>query len=105
MPDRPEFDGIDPDLISRYLAGECSEDETAQVRRWLMAHPDAARRFDAFLASLDHEASRPPAPAVDAEWNALQARIRAHERGDAAPVVPRVPPTAAPTRHAAAWWR
>src|SRR5689334_18523209 len=104
MPDRPEFDGLDPELIGRYLAGESSEDETAQVRRWLMANPDAARRLDAYLAALDHETARPPAPDVDAEWGALQARIHAHAPRDAAPAVPR-PPAAATVARAAAWWR
>ena len=79
MPDRPEFDGIDADLIVRYLSKETSEDETILVRRWLMAHPEAAERLKVFLARLDDEAVRPLAPSVDAEWNALQARVRAHE--------------------------
>jgi len=94
MPDRPEFDGIDAELIVRYLAKETSEDETILVRRWLMAHPEAADRLRVFLARLDDEAVRPPAPSVDAEWNALQARVRAHEGEDDRVVTPRSTPTA-----------
>ncbi len=94
MPDRPEFDGIDAELIVRYLAKETSEDETILVRRWLMAHPEAADRLRVFLARLDDEAVRPIAPSVNAEWNALQARVRAHEGEDYRVVAPRTTPTA-----------
>jgi len=94
MPDRPEFDGIDAELIVRYLSKETSEDETILVRRWLMAHPEAADRLRVFLARLDDEAVRPIAPSVDAEWNALQARVRAHEGEDDRVVTPRTTPTA-----------
>ncbi|MEO8624542.1 MAG: hypothetical protein ABI625_25900, partial [bacterium] len=79
MPDRPEFDGIDPELIGRYLSREASESEIRLVRLWLIAHPEAADRFGDFLLRLDDEANRPVAPSVDAEWSALQARIQAHE--------------------------
>jgi transmembrane sensor len=106
MPDRPEFDGLDPELIGRYLANESSEDETAFVRRWLMAHPEAAARLEAYLARLDDEAARPPAPDVDAEWGALQARIRAHERGEDPSAPPRTTPVAPPAlRPVVPWWR
>jgi transmembrane sensor len=94
MPDRPEFDGIDAELIVRYLSKETSEDETILVRRWLMAHPEAADRLRVFLARLDDEAVRPIAPSVDAEWNALQARVRAHEGEEYRVVAPRSTPTA-----------
>src|SRR5688500_8317228 len=102
MPDRPEFDGLDPELLGRYLASECSEEETAQVRRWLMAHPDAAQRLRAYLEQLDRGASRPPTPDVDAEWRALQARLRAHDGGEGNTVVPHgasaTPAAATPAR-------
>ena len=106
MPDRPEFDGLDPELLGRYLANESSEDETALVRRWLMAHPEAAARLEAYLARLDDEAGRPAAPDVDAEWGALQARIRAHERGDDPAAPSRATPAAAtPVVRRTPWWR
>ena len=106
MVDRPEFDGIDAELIVRYLAKETSEDETILVRRWLMAHPEAADRLRVFLARLDDEAVRPLAPSVDAEWNALQARVRAHEGEEYRVVAPRTTPTA-PVHavHRASRWR
>lgn len=107
MPDRPEFDGIDPELIGRYLSKETSEDETTHVRRWLMAHAEAAELLRVFLARLDDEASRPLPPGVDAEWNALQARIRAHEGDEYRSTTPRATPTAPATavRGAPRWRR
>lgn len=103
MPDRPEFDGIDSELIGRYLSRETSEEETTLVRRWLMAHPEAATRLRVFLARLDDEATRPLTPNVDVEWSALQARIRAHEVDEDRPVV--VPTEPAIPAHTAPWWR
>ena len=38
----PSSTGSTADLIGRYLSRETSEDETILVRRWLMAHPEAA---------------------------------------------------------------
>ena len=105
MPDRPEFDGIDADLIGRYLAKETSEEESILVRRWLMAHPEAAERLRLFLARLDDEAVRPPTPNVEADWRALQGRIHAHEDEGYRPVAPRATPTApiASTRDRRRW--
>jgi transmembrane sensor len=77
MPDRPPHDGLDPDLLDRYLAGECSEAEAVVVRRWMMAHPDAARRLAEYLARLDDELAAPPPPTVAASWAAIQARVDA----------------------------
>ena len=105
MPDRPEFDGIDPELIGRYLSKEASEEESTLVRRWLMAHPEAADRLKAFLARLDDEAARPIAPNVDSEWSALQGRIRAHESEEYRPVPARATPTAPMTAVRAPSWR
>ena len=105
MPDRPEFDGIDPELIGRYLSKETSEEETTLVRRWLMAHPEAAERLNAFLARLDDEAVRPAAPNIDFEWGALQSRIRLHDGEEDRPAA-RVTPTAPVAAvHSSPWWR
>jgi len=93
MADRPEFDGIDADLIVRYLSKETSEDESILVRRWLMANPEASDRLRVFLARLDDEAVRPSAPSVESEWSSLQARIRAHEGEEYRSVAPRTTPT------------
>jgi transmembrane sensor len=103
MPDRPEFDEVDSELIGRYLSRETSEEETTLVRRWLMAHPEEAERLRLFLARLDDEAIRPTAPSVDNEWSALQARIRAHEGEEHRRAVAHSTP-AAPA-HTSPWWR
>ena len=106
MPDRPEFDGVDAELIGRYLSRETSEDETTLVRRWLMAHPEAAERLRVFLARLDDEAARPSAPSVDADWSALQARIRAHEgEEDRSAVVHAESAVATAPVRTTPWWR
>jgi transmembrane sensor len=103
MPDRPEFDDVDSELIVRYLSRETSEEETTLVRRWLMAHPEEAERLRLFVARLDDETIRPAAPNVDTEWSALHARLRAHEGEAHRPAVARAAPQA--PAHASRWWR
>ena len=78
MPERTPFDDLDPELLDRYLAGECSEEETAQVRRWLMARPEAASRLEAFLGRIDG-GDRAPVPGVASSWQELHARMRASD--------------------------
>lgn len=53
----------DAELLDRYLAGETTEAETAMVRRYFMAHPEAARRLQQYLDRLEGAESRPAAPA------------------------------------------
>jgi transmembrane sensor len=78
--DRAAGDGIDPELLDRYLAHECSEEEAAIVRRHLMARPDLANTLATFLSDLEEERSR-PAP-LDARKSWLQLRARLHEADD-----------------------
>src|SRR5215213_476177 len=80
MPDRTPFDDLDPELLDRYLAGECTEDERAQMRRWLMARPDAARRLSAFLGQVDDGGAREAMPDVTRSWQTLRANMRASDR-------------------------
>lgn len=89
MPERSGADGIDPELLDRYLAGECSEQEAAIVRRFLMARPDIARALSAFLLQLDGEADRPAPPDASTSWEMLRDRAR-----DVRP-----PPVAGPLGH------
>ena len=123
MPDRPPNDELDPELLARFLAHECSEGESVAVRRFLMAHPEVAERIERFLHRLDAPVDpAPPSPPAAAAWATLRGRM--HE---AAPTAPRVgaappppyhprstPPRVTPARgHAAArhpahprhWWR
>lgn len=76
MPERPPFEGIDAELLDRYLTGEGSEAENAAVRRYLMAHPETALELVALLEGLepDHESSRPPDAATS--WQLVRDRMR-----------------------------
>jgi transmembrane sensor len=76
--DHIPFDELDPELMDRYLAGECSAEEMAQVRRWLAAHPDASRRLDTFLNEIGGT-RRPAPPNVSASWRAIRGRFRTPE--------------------------
>ena len=71
---------MDPELLDRYLAGECSEAEVATVRRYLMAHPEAARGLERFLNDLDTVDRTVRAPHADVAWNDFSARLRHGER-------------------------
>ncbi len=76
MADRVPGDGIEAELLDRYLAHECSETEGAIVRRHLMAHPDLAIRLRSFLADLEEERSRPAPPEARQSWLQLRGRLR-----------------------------
>ncbi|MDQ6690738.1 MAG: FecR domain-containing protein [Gemmatimonadota bacterium] len=80
MADRVPGEGIDAELLDRYLAHECSEAEVASVRRYLMARPGFAKALTSFLADLEDEQSRPAPPDARASW--LQLRDRLHETDD-----------------------
>ena len=80
MADRTPGDGIDAELLDRYLAHECSEAEDAIVRRYLMARPDLAMALASFLSDLEDERSRPAPPDARESWARLRARL--HETDD-----------------------
>ena len=82
-------DGIDAELLDRYLANECSEAESAIVRRQLMARPDFAATLTLFLSELEEERSRDAPPDARRSW--VQLRGRLHEADDDS-----LPGTAAP---------
>lgn len=122
MPDRPppSADGLDPELLGRYLAHECTEAEAAAVRRYLMAHPDEARALDRFVARLDGADGAPSPPDARASWDALRARLReAPPEATLRPIPVTRSPVATPPRahavqrpasplgrvHPRHWWR
>jgi transmembrane sensor len=76
MADRVPGDGIDAELLDRYLTHECSEAEGAIVRRYLMAHPDLAIKLRSFLSELEEERSRPAPPEARQSWLQLRDRLR-----------------------------
>jgi transmembrane sensor len=86
MPERPGAEGLEPELLDRYLAGDCSEQEGAIVRRYLMARPDVAAALSAFLRRLDGEAVRPALPDAAGSWEVLRRRLR--EPDPASPAAP-----------------
>jgi transmembrane sensor len=75
MSDRMPGDGIDAELLDRYLAHECTEAEDAIVRRHLMARPDVAMALASFLADLEDERSRPAPPDARESWMRLRGRM------------------------------
>ncbi len=113
MVDRPGSDELEPGLLDRYLAGECTEQEEAVVRRHLMARPDVARALAAVLRQLDGEATRPDAPDASTSWERLRRRMHAPD-AVALPVLapprvesftPRHPFILLPARRVSAWQR
>lgn len=89
MADRVPGDGIDAELLDRYLAHECSEEEVALVRRHLMARPDIATALASFLSDLEEERSRPSPPDARSSW--IQVWDRLHEADDDSLRGPRAP--------------
>jgi transmembrane sensor len=79
MPDRMLGDGIDAELLDRYLAHECTEAEDAIVRRHLMARPDLAMALASFLSDLEEERARPASPDARESWTRLRSRMRETE--------------------------
>ena len=110
-PDRFPPEGPDPELLGRYLAGECTESEAAFVRRCLMARPDVARTLDSFLSRL--EGPVPAMPDDDTSWAALARRLEASEGAATAPLGTGTARVRTPHRHfvlhsrpdARPWWR
>lgn len=78
MADRPPL-ALTPELLDRYLAGECTPEEVAQIRRYLMARPETARVLRDFLDGLDSGHDRPPAPNAAESWAVVQRRLREGE--------------------------
>lgn len=86
-------DPPDPEILGRYLAGEATESEAAQIRRWFMTRPAASRALDLFLARLDDADAQPEPQGHAQSWNAVASRIRAetphaHDGGDTSAMRP-----------------
>jgi transmembrane sensor len=88
--DRPPVEGIDAEVLDRYLAHECSEAEVATVRRHLMARPDIANALASFLSELEDEPSRPTPPDARESWHSLRARIRETDGSHSGPRPPQI---------------
>jgi transmembrane sensor len=101
VPEIPER--IHGELLGRYLAGECSESETAVVRRYLMAHPEEARAVELFHERLDGVGSGSHAPDTAASWQSFQRRV--HDAGPGSPRGPGSPPDAGQAAGHGVQWR
>jgi len=84
----PIPDPIEPDLVDRYLAGEASADEVAQIDAHRVAHPHWAATVDALRDAV----AKPTGARWDEEaaWTQLRSRIEANTASRAATHVPRV---------------
>lgn len=76
MTDDPPFD---PLFLDRYLTGDLSSAERAQVEAWLSAHPVAAQQLQEMPRVLLGDAQRAD---TDVSWQRLSARIGAVSSGD-----------------------
>ena len=73
----------DWEAIARYFAGESTPDESAQIRRWLEAHPTEASALKALSGATSQLVNATP-PDLDVE----AALKRVSERRDAADIIP-----------------
>lgn len=71
---------ISEDQLIHYFAGECSEEEAAEIEAWISADPNRERRV-ARLRQIWEAAEREPqsSPDVDAMWDGLERRLGSTE--------------------------
>jgi transmembrane sensor len=79
-------DQLDWKLLDRYLAGEATPAETAQVRRWIDAEPHRAGYLEALRRQVPEEGIS-SAPDVEAGWRRVAARIHAENAAGQTPVI------------------
>lgn len=67
------IDDLDGIRLSRYLAGDCSAEEAAAVRRWIADDPARGTLVDELTQVWGMTGSRADAAGTDAAWNAMVA--------------------------------
>ncbi len=73
---RRDTEGVDDDLLSRYLAGQCTATERARVREWLAGDPSRHTTLEAFTRALAEPESQMRAEsALGAGWARVMAKI------------------------------
>jgi transmembrane sensor len=77
----PHDRDIDWTLLTRYVAGECSQAESAAVERWLDADPARQEQLAAARRLWDQAAALPPATRIDTMWQDLRRRMREGDPG------------------------
>jgi len=93
---------FDWETLARYLAGECSLDESESIARWLASHPADSQLLAALDNAMANLALR-DASDVDVE-SALQ-RVIARRDADAAPATPALPKVIPFRRRTTSSWR
>jgi transmembrane sensor len=92
-PDRPDYA-----LLARYLGGECTEAESAQVAVWLAADPENHGELEAFERLWRASAAHPTRVDADAAWS----RVEQAMNQEPAPRIERRP--AFVVSRSARWW-
>lgn len=69
-----DFGELSPGLIDRYLAGQCTPDERAQVEAWVRAHPDESTGLVRLRDALSQGRARPSVPDVHRVMAGIRAR-------------------------------
>jgi ferric-dicitrate binding protein FerR (iron transport regulator) len=96
-------DPFESELLDRFFAGETTEEEAAQVRRYLMAHADLATGLAAYRARLDHEREGEVDGAPDSRASLVRLRQRLQAE-EVRPLPQRIDVTpAARTRYGSGW--
>jgi transmembrane sensor len=73
-------DSLDPDLLARFLASECTHSEQAQVVAWLEANPDRQHELDAMRRLLANvRAARPRGTDPSIIWGRIQGALDREE--------------------------
>ena len=89
---------IDHPLLGRYLFGECSEGERAQVEAWLAANPDHRQRLAELKRVLQVDYPGYPMPDVEAGWQRVRSEVERSDAGRAAPPGAKPAPGRGPVR-------
>ena len=79
MFDAKNDDETDWVLIARYLAGEASPAEEAELRRWIAGGPGRQDEFAALRRLWDQAGALPSSSRVEAMWQAIAREIRASD--------------------------
>jgi transmembrane sensor len=77
----PDDRHIDWTLLTRYVAGECSQVESVDVERWLDADPAHQQEIATARRMWDQAGTLPPATRIDAMWQDLRRRMRDADSG------------------------
>jgi transmembrane sensor len=75
-------DQIDPRLLERFLAGECTEEERARVVRWVDGIPERQALLHALRTAWTHIRTPPQRYDSASAWSSVAAKLGASGRSD-----------------------